>query len=122
MPTAISSRPNSISRQSAAVNCSRWSNSTKLWAADGNSAGPRPTLGRRMAEAPNPSDAMFPRIDEAQIARLAPLGAHRHAQKGEILFDQGDESHGVFIVVKGSIEIKGVTNGAETPLQILGPR
>src|SRR5690242_16866683 len=122
MPTAISSRPNSISRQSAAPNCWRWSNSTKLWAADGNSAGLRPTLGRRMAEAPNPSDAMFPQIEEAQIARIVPLGAHRRAQKGEILFDQGDESHGVFIVVKGSIEINGVSNGVETPLQILGPR
>ena len=32
-------------------------------------------------------------------------------QPGEILYDQGDSSHGVFVVLSGSIEIVGVSNG-----------
>jgi len=30
---------------------------------------------------------------EAQIARLKPLGEERHFQAGEIVFDQGDADH-----------------------------
>lgn len=50
-------------------------------------------------------DAMFPTLDAAQIARLMPLGDKLSKQKGEILFDQGDATHGVFVVLDGSIEL-----------------
>jgi thioredoxin reductase (NADPH) len=66
-------------------------------------------------------DAMFPILNDAQIQRIASFGARRRAQPGEILFDQGDDTHGVFIVLKGSIEVVGLSNGHEAGLRILGP-
>jgi len=74
-----------------------------------------------MAETRAQIDAMFPTLDDAQVERLRSFGSERHAQPGEILFDQGDDHHGVFIVLAGSIEIEGVANHHETPLRVLGP-
>jgi thioredoxin reductase (NADPH) len=50
-------------------------------------------------------DAMFPTLDEAQLARLVPCGEELSKEQGEILFDQGDAHHGVFVVLDGSIEV-----------------
>jgi thioredoxin reductase (NADPH) len=73
-----------------------------------------------MPETPQPTDAMFPTLDGAQIERLASFSTRRHAQAGEILFDQGDDRHGVFIVLEGSIEIASVSNDGESVLRVLG--
>jgi thioredoxin reductase (NADPH) len=70
-------------------------------------------------EIPELTDAMFPLLDDAQIARLSAFGEARQAQPGEILFDQGDASHGVFVVRSGSIEVLGVSNHEETTLRVL---
>ncbi|MBZ5577932.1 MAG: FAD-dependent oxidoreductase [Acidobacteriia bacterium] len=74
-----------------------------------------------MPETPDPIDAMFPRLAEAQVERLATFGTHRSAQPGEVLYDRGDENHGVFVVVRGSLEIVGVSSGDATVLRVLGP-
>src|SRR5580658_6540105 len=71
-----------------------------------------------MPEASDPTDSMFPKLDDAQIARLAAFGEQRQAGAGEILFDQGDVSHGVFVVLDGSIEIIGVSR-EESVLRVL---
>jgi len=73
-----------------------------------------------MPEIPQSTDAMFPTLDDGQIERLALFSTRRHAQPGEILFDQGDDSHGVFNVLEGSIEIAGISNRQESELRILG--
>lgn len=73
-----------------------------------------------MPETPEETDAMFPILDAAQIQQLAPLGVRRQAEQGEILFDQGDESHGIFVVLSGSVEIAGVSNGDATLSRVLG--
>lgn len=75
-----------------------------------------------MAETPEQIEAMFPKLSDEQIARLRSLGTERHAKPGEIIYDQGDDHHGVFIVLSGSIEIEAVANQHETPIQVLGPR
>src|SRR5689334_21244556 len=62
---------------------------------------------------------MFPRLDDDQIERLKTYGAPRHVAAGEIVFEQGDNTHGVFIVLSGSIEILGVSNGNEVVLRVL---
>jgi thioredoxin reductase (NADPH) len=71
-----------------------------------------------MPEAAQQIDSMFPKLDDAQIARLAAFGEQRQAEAGEILFDQGDASHGVFVVLDGSIEVAGVSRD-ETVLRVL---
>jgi thioredoxin reductase (NADPH) len=72
-----------------------------------------------MAETSEQMESMFPRLDDAQIARLAAFGEQRRAHPREILFDQGDANHGVFVVLEGSIEIVGVSNGGEDALRVL---
>src|SRR5580658_7615702 len=71
-----------------------------------------------MPEAPEQTDPMFPKLDDAQIARLAAFGQQGEAEAGAILFDQGDSIHGVFIVLDGSIEIVG-TSSSETAPRVL---
>lgn len=65
------------------------------------------------------TDAMFPRLDEAQIERLASIGARRHVEPGEIVFDLGNEDHGMFVVLSGSIEIVSVSHEEEAVLRVL---
>jgi thioredoxin reductase (NADPH) len=72
-------------------------------------------------ENPHETDAMFPRLEEAQIERLKPFASQRYFQTGEILFDQGDESHGVFIVLSGSVEILKISNGDASVIRVLAP-
>jgi thioredoxin reductase (NADPH) len=74
-----------------------------------------------VTETPEQLDAMFPRLSDAQIERLRAFGAERRAEAGEILFDQGDEAHGVFIVLSGALEILGISSGDGTVLRVLGP-
>ncbi len=73
-----------------------------------------------MAEIPEHDEAMFPRLDDAQIARLRAFGELRSTAAGEILFDQGDADRGVFVVLEGSIEIIGMAKGVETVLAAHG--
>ena len=73
-----------------------------------------------MAENVEITEGMFPILDEAQIARLIPLGQERHVAAGEIIFDQGDSAHGVFVVLSGSIELVSLVNGEETVLMVHG--
>ena len=67
-----------------------------------------------MAERPNQTDPMFPTLHGTQIDHLASFVPPKRASQREILFDQGDATHGVFVVVSGSIEILGVSSGNET--------
>ena len=69
-----------------------------------------------MAENVELIDGMFPKLDEAQIARLIPLGQERQVAAGEVIFDQGDSNHGVFVVLEGSIELVSIMNGQESPI------
>jgi thioredoxin reductase (NADPH) len=66
------------------------------------------------------TDPMFPKLDPAQIDRLKPLGRQRHVDAGEIVFEQGDSDHGVFVVLDGAIELVSLVNGQESVLSVLG--
>ena len=68
---------------------------------------------------PEQIDATFPRLDDAQIARLAPFGVRGQGAAGDVLFDQGDAVHGVFIIISGSVEIIGVSSAGESVLKVL---
>jgi thioredoxin reductase (NADPH) len=58
-----------------------------------------------MPGTPVSNELLFPHLDEAQMARLAAHGQRRHAEAGEILFEQGDSGRGMSIVVKGRIQV-----------------
>jgi thioredoxin reductase (NADPH) len=63
-------------------------------------------------------DSAFPRLNAAQIARLAPFGHSRRAAAGEILFDQGDTNRGLLVVIKGSIEVVRPSLNGETAVVV----
>jgi thioredoxin reductase (NADPH) len=64
-------------------------------------------------------DEMFPALTDAQIARLSVFGEQRRFDAGEIVFDQGDASRGVFVVLEGSIEVTNVSKDHEGTLRVL---
>lgn len=72
-------------------------------------------------ETPEQHALRFPKLTDAQVSQLATSGAQRQVNAREILFDQGTADHGIFIVLTGSIEIVGVSNGVESVLSVLGP-
>jgi thioredoxin reductase (NADPH) len=68
-----------------------------------------------MAEA----DPKFPQLSDDQIQRLKSFGVCGHAGAGDVIFDRGDDAHGVFVVIHGSIEIASVSDRGESVLAIL---
>jgi thioredoxin reductase (NADPH) len=72
-----------------------------------------------MSETPEPIEGMFPKLDDAQIARLAPFGRQWKAAAGEVVVDQGESNHGVFVVLRGSIELLGVSGSDSPVLRVL---
>lgn len=63
----------------------------------------------------------FPKLTDAQIAHLRTLSKPRLANPSEILFNQETAAPAIFVIVTGSIEIVGVSNGVESILSVLGP-
>jgi thioredoxin reductase (NADPH) len=53
-------------------------------------------------------DPTFPVLTDEQTARLASFGDQRRAEAGEILYDQGDTQHGVYLVLEGSVEAAAI--------------
>src|SRR5215831_10375711 len=47
----------------------------------------------------------FPTLTAAQIDRIRPLGRVRPVERGEILFEPGDEGIPFFVMLSGSMEI-----------------
>jgi hypothetical protein len=43
---------------------------------------------------------MFPKLGDAEIERLTQLGVRGHVEAGAVVVEQGDETHGVFIVIR----------------------
>ncbi|HEV3253927.1 MAG TPA: FAD-dependent oxidoreductase [Candidatus Acidoferrales bacterium] len=72
-----------------------------------------------MADTPASFEQMFPKLDDAQMARLAVFGEPRQAQPGEILYEQGDADHGIFVVQDGVIEVVNPSSAGETVIATL---
>lgn len=73
-----------------------------------------------MLDSPEQIEAMFPKLDGGQIARLAAFGRQQNAPALEIILERGDSRHGIFVVLSGSIEVIRVSSGGETVLHVLG--
>ena len=57
---------------------------------------------RELTETPDLNGA-YPRLDEAGIAALAPLGHRRRVQREEVLFREGDRDCQFFVVLAGMV-------------------
>ena len=72
-------------------------------------------------ETPEQHDLRFPKLNDAQIAQLTASSMPRQVEPGETVFAQGSTEHGIFVVISGSIEIVGESNGVESVLTVVGP-
>jgi thioredoxin reductase (NADPH) len=73
-----------------------------------------------MPEIPDPMAAMFPKLGDAQIERLMPFGQQGDVEAGAVIVNQGDSQHGIFVVLKGSLEVRNVSAGEGPTLRVLG--
>ena len=64
-------------------------------------------------------EAMFPRLDDGQIARLAAFGQQKTALAHEVVLEQGDLQHGIFVVLSGGIEVSQVSADGESVFHVL---
>jgi thioredoxin reductase (NADPH) len=69
---------------------------------------------------PEQIEAMFPKLDASQIARLAAFGQQRDAQPHEVILELGDLHHGIFVILSGRVEGFRVSAEGETALHVLG--
>lgn len=54
---------------------------------------------------PNPTTEMFPKLSEAHVARLRPLGTVRKVDRGEVLFRPNQSDVHFFVVLSGEMAI-----------------
>jgi thioredoxin reductase (NADPH) len=64
----------------------------------------------------------FPKLDDRQLALLAPLGQRRTLHRGEILFRAGQRDLGMTVVISGELEAFETRDGKELILATPGPR
>ena len=62
---------------------------------------------------------MFPQLDDAQIARLAAFGQQGDVGAGDVIVDQGDSRHGIFVVLNGSLEILNLSTKGEPVMRVM---
>jgi thioredoxin reductase (NADPH) len=75
---------------------------------------------RELVETPDLNGA-YPRLDEAGIAALAPLGRRRRVQPEEILFREGDRECEFFVVLAGMVaSVEGYGTAEENIISVHG--
>jgi thioredoxin reductase (NADPH) len=67
-------------------------------------------------------DQLFPRLNDAQIARIAQRGERRPIRRGEVLWEVGAHSTDFYVVLSGSVEIVEPLPGREESITVHGPR
>jgi thioredoxin reductase (NADPH) len=79
-----------------------------------------PIAARELIPAtPEQIEAMFPKLDDTQVAGLAEFGQQRDAQPHEVILERGDLHHGIFVVLSGRVEVLRVSSDGETVLHVL---
>ena len=64
----------------------------------------------------------FTGLSETQLEEIKQLIVNRHYNKGEIIFSEGDEGNGFYVVADGKVKIfKSSIDGKEQILHIYGP-
>src|SRR6202521_1723310 len=66
-------------------------------------------------------EQMFPSLSAAQMERLGLLGKRRRAERGEALYEQGEATPELFVVVSGVLELVQPGDGHEVPITTLRP-
>ena len=78
-------------------------------------------VGSAPSAARPPDERMFPVLTPEQLRRAGGYGRKRSIDRGEVLVDVGDQTHRVFIVTEGRLEIVRPSVGGEDFVTALGP-
>lgn len=65
---------------------------------------------------------MFPKLNDAQVARVARVATVVQVPAGHILYDEGDYDLSFFVVLEGAIAIVHPNGSEEEPVTVHGPR
>jgi CRP-like cAMP-binding protein len=61
-------------------------------------------------------------LDERELSALSEIGSHRQLEKGRILFFEGDEAAGFYVLLSGKVRIyKASPDGKEYTLHMINP-
>lgn len=66
-------------------------------------------------------EEMFPKLTEAQVARIAGHGRVRQVMRGEVLVEAGERTARFFVVTAGQIEIVRPSGASEELVAVSGP-
>ncbi|MFH0787464.1 MAG: Crp/Fnr family transcriptional regulator [Pseudomonadota bacterium] len=65
---------------------------------------------------------LFSGLDETGLHKVRGIAVHHSYKKGNLLFSQGDEAHGFYLVIQGKIKIFRMSlQGQEYIMRIVGP-
>lgn len=64
----------------------------------------------------------FPKLDDHQLALLAPLGTRRVVPKGGVIAHAGQRDFPMMVVIRGELEVFALQDGIEQILSTAGPR
>jgi CRP/FNR family transcriptional regulator, dissimilatory nitrate respiration regulator len=71
---------------------------------------------------PLKQNPLFSGLDETGLQKVKRISALQSINKGTVLFSQGDQAHGFYLVVKGKIKIYRLSpQGQEYVMRIVGP-
>jgi thioredoxin reductase (NADPH) len=81
----------------------------------------QPMAARELISGGSPEqiEAMFPKLNDSQLAGLAAFGQQRDVQPHGVILERGDLHHGIFVVLSGRIEVLRVSAEGETVLHTL---
>ncbi len=66
---------------------------------------------------------LFNGLPENQIEEIGQIAITKHLNKGEIIFSEGDDGNGFYIIAEGKVKIYKISiDGKEQILHIFGPR
>lgn len=63
------------------------------------------SIPRGLPLAKSSIEQTFPKLTSQQISRITPRGQMRTIQRGEILYEQGDNAVPFFVILSGELEI-----------------
>ncbi|RPJ64530.1 MAG: FAD-dependent oxidoreductase, partial [Acidobacteria bacterium] len=66
-----------------------------------------------------PAEQMFPKLTSVQIARVAARGQVRPVQRGDVLYEPGDQGARFFVITAGEVEIVRPSSPGETLIRVL---
>ena len=64
---------------------------------------------------------VFRELSRREISEVDALLHERTYEKGEIIFEEGDEGHGIFIILSGKVRVKARSKLLEAVVPELGP-